>query len=357
MAGDRSVWRAWFASWVLGAPLLALGCGSSAAGSPLGLGAGFDDSGSGASEAGAEPGSGQDDGPGAAPDGGGTGSSSGAAGTDAAEDSGDEPNADAGARDASPAVDSGASPCAGGTMGAASDATGGTTKTPVSGYGSVQFMASTKTVVVKLETTLTVPPKPPASGTLFLWPGLEPLQQSKNYQPIGTGVLQPVLTWGGTCAPTAPNTYDSWWISAQYVNTYGSDPGYTGCLGGQGIDVGVGDALHITMTLDGTTWKQVVVDQQSGQMATYDIDMLGQAQDWAIFTIEQPTSVKPVSDVVFTSTTLTFADADPAACQPSVRGSTDYFASPQTSVDGRQCCVSRIILRSQGVAATTPNGP
>jgi hypothetical protein len=71
-----------------------------------------------------------------------------------------------------------------------------------------------------LHTTMTVPEKPPPSGTLFLWPGLQPLPGGKNYNPIGNGVLQPVLMWSGTCAPTAPSSYASWWISAQYVNTY-----------------------------------------------------------------------------------------------------------------------------------------
>ncbi|MGD0674873.1 MAG: hypothetical protein ABSC94_05605 [Polyangiaceae bacterium] len=228
--------------------------------------------------------------------------------------------------------------------------------TPVRGYGTVEFSASTKTQIVGLETTLTVPATPPPSGTLFLWPGLQPLGGGQNYDPIGNGVLQSVLTWGGTCAPTAPNTYASWWISGQYVNTYGSYAGYTGCHGGQGMDVQVGDALRITMTVQGTVWNQVVADQQTGRTATFNIDMLGQAQDWALFIIEEH-GQNPVSDVVFTSTTLTFADADPSACQPSARGTNDYFSAPVTSIDGTQCCVSRIILRAQGVAATSPDGP
>ena len=52
------------------------------------------------------------------------------------------------------------------------------------------------------------------------------------------------------------------------------------------MDVAVGDQLDIAMTLAGTVWNQVVVDRQSGHMATFDMDMMGQAQDWAIFTIE-----------------------------------------------------------------------
>ena len=71
------------------------------------------------------------------------------------------------------------------------------------GYGGVQVKMPVATQIVALSTVLTVPAKPPASGTLFLWPGLQPLPGGANFNPIGNGVLQPVLTWGGTCAPTA----------------------------------------------------------------------------------------------------------------------------------------------------------
>jgi hypothetical protein len=267
----------------------------------------------------------------------------------------DAPDAPGRAMEASQAGDSSASACAGGRIGMASDAAGAST-TPVRGFGTVEFSASTSTEIVGLETTLTVPAKPPPSGTLFLWPGLQPLRGGANYSPIGNGVLQSVLTWGGTCAPTAPNTYASWWVSGQYVNTYASYMGHTGCLGGEGIDAEVGDTLHMTMTLRGTLWSQVVVDETSGRVATFDIDMLGQAQNWALFIIEQP-SQKPVSDIVFTSTKLTFLAPDPAACQPTARGTDDYFAAPQSSPDGTQCCVSRIVLRAQGVSPTTSNAP
>jgi hypothetical protein len=250
---------------------------------------------------------------------------------------------------------SASSPCAGGTMGVASDAMGAK-GTSVNSYGMIEFNISTQTEIVGLHTTLTVPAKPLPSGTLFLWPGLQPLPGGKNYNPIGNGVLQPVLTWGGTCAPTAPSSYDSWWISGQYVNTYGSEQGHTGCLGGQGMDVAVGDQLDIAMTLSGTSWNQTIVDRQSGHTATFDIDMDGQAQDWGIFTIESDGS-EPISDVVFTSTTLTLAAADGAGCQPSTRGQDDYFSAPEISADGKTCCVSKLILRAQGVAATTPNTP
>ncbi len=251
--------------------------------------------------------------------------------------------------------DAGADECVGGWTGQSSSDT--RSPTPVRGYGGVQVQMPTTAQIVALHTVLAVPAKPPPAGTLFLWPGLQPLPKSANFNPIGNGVLQPVLTWGGTCAPTAPsNVFASWWVSAQYVNTYAKYMGHTGCNGGQGMNVAVGDSLDITMSLSGTIWKQVVVDMQTGTQATYDIDMLGQAQDWAIFSIEGYNQ-KAVADVVFTSTTLTMSAPQTSACQPNVRGTNDYFSTPSTSSDGLKCCIPKIILRSQGVAATSPNAP
>lgn len=251
-----------------------------------------------------------------------------------------------GGSDASP-PDAGASvstggACAGGKVGTAS--TGGTGSRS---DGNVEFTASGQTHITSLTTTLTVPPKPASqNGTLFLWPGLEPLTQNIN----SLGVLQPVLTWGGTCAPGAPNDYNSWWISGQYV-TY-----TTNCAGGPGMDVAAGDQLNLAITLSGTTWTQTITDVQSGKTVTFDQDLKGQAQGWAIFEIESD-GVEPTADVIFTSTTLTFADSDSSACQPSSFGANDYYSAPVTSTDGKSCCVSKIILRANGVAPTSPNTP
>jgi hypothetical protein len=331
-----------------GAPSSASGGMIAAAGSnPMGMGGSVPPGSGGASGSGAVTGmggSGNGGGAGSVSSGGtagavGAGGASGAAGAAGSNTGG----AGAGGDD----------PCAGGTSGPASDASG--SKTRVSGYGGVQLTTSTKTHITSLETTLIVPAKPTPGGTLFLWPGLEPLNGSANYNPIGTGVLQPVLTWGGTCAPTAPNNYDDWWISGQYVNTLGSAQGFTGCKGGTGMTVSVGDNLHILMALNGTTWSQTNTDDKNGKKATFDIDLKGQAQNWVIFSIEAPSGKQPVSDVIFTSTVVTTLDSDPSACTPSVRGTTDYFSSPRASTDGKRCCISKIILRGQGVPASGPN--
>jgi hypothetical protein len=143
-------------------------------------------------------------------------------------------------------------------------------------------------------------------------------------------------------------------VSAQYVNTFGSDPGYTGCLGGDGMNVQVGDALQMVMTLNGTSWHQTVTDTVSKQAVSYDIDMLGQAQNYAEFVIEIYTE-NPAADVVFTANTITFANAEPTACQPTTRGINDFFTNPKVSADGKVCTIDRLVLRAQGVAATSPN--
>jgi hypothetical protein len=246
------------------------------------------------------------------------------------------------------------SPCNGGTVLPASDAPGVTAS---SEYAAVKWSISTTTELVGLWTTMTVPALPNGtSGTLYVWPGIQPLGGSKNFYPLGNGILQPVLSVGPTCAPGAPNDYASWWISGQYVNVSGAI-GMGGCLGGNGMDVAVGEQLDIAMTLSGTVWTQLVTDRHTGKSVKFDMDLMGQSQNWATLAIEQPTALKPSSDAVFTSTRLEFADPDMAGCQPSQHGPNDYFSTPVASQDGKNCCVSRVILRQQGVPATTMNGP
>jgi len=217
----------------------------------------------------------------------------------------------------------------------------------VTGYGTVLFSVNAKNQIVRLQTTMVVPPQPPASGTLFLWPGLQP--NGANFQPIDNGVLQPVLTWGPSCAPgKQPRSYSTWWISGQYVNTNGSDPGYTGCQGGPIISVAVGDALDIDMVLAGTVWTQTVTDAQTGQSVSYPIDLMNQAQNLAYFVIEEYSSA-PVSPVVFMNTTITYGMPDAADCKLAMRGQTDHVSVPVASSDGLTCAIQQIILRAQGI--------
>ena len=217
----------------------------------------------------------------------------------------------------------------------------------LTGYGTVMFWAKSPHQIVRLQTTMVVPPKPPATGTLFLWPGIQP--DGANFLPIDNGVLQPVLTWGPSCAPgTQPREYSSWWISGQYVNTFGSLAGYTGCDGGPIMSVNVCDSLSMDMELSGTVWTQTVTDLQTSRTVTYALDMQSQAQNLAYFVIEEYSSA-PVSEVIFTDTTLTFDTPDAADCKVNTRGKTDYVSTPVASGDGLQCSIQQIILRAQGI--------
>jgi hypothetical protein len=225
--------------------------------------------------------------------------------------------------------DDAGSACANGKALLPSDAPGVMAST---GYAAVKWIVASSTELVGLRTTMIVPAKPAAtSGTLYVWPGVQPYSNSRNYQPIGNGILQPVLSVGPTCAPGAPNDYASWWISGQYVNVSSSAAGPTGCLGGDGMDVAVGDQLDISMTLAGTVWTQTITDRQSSKSVHFDMDLKDQGQNWATLAIEEPDQLKPASDVVFTSTQLTFAASSQASCQPSQHGPNDYFATPKAS--------------------------
>ena len=284
---------------------------------------------------------------------------SGDTGTDIGRDADAQTTGDSGARgsDADPSGGTDADPCAGGTTYA--DST--TAKATISDYGWVRLGVAANPIV-EFDTTMIVPETPAASGTLFLWPGLQPLRGGANFAALDNGVLQPVLTWGPTCAPNSPaQSYKSWWISGQYVNTNITSSSanydqYHDCHGGPGMNVEVGDTLDIRLVLSGTDWTQTVTNRRNGQSVSYTLDMLGQAQASAEFVIEEYSS-KPVSDVVFTSSVITFASPAKSACQPAQRGANDYFSAPRASVDGLRCCIGKVILRADGVAATTPNSP
>lgn len=232
-------------------------------------------------------------------------------------------------------------------------------------YGIINIYASGTNEVVKLTTTMIVPKEPePRQGTLFLWPGLEPLQTNSTFNPIGLGVLQPVLTWGTSCAPGGVMTYDTWWISGMYVNVNYANFEFSGCKGGAVMKVAVGDKLDIEMVLHGTKWTQIVTNRSNGNSVDFDIDLEGQQQPRAMFKIEtidnqtftlNPT--KPVDDVIFTSSVVTFKAPEPNACVPGTQGENDWFSPPRVSSDGKTCCYSKIILRAVGIAATSPNTP
>jgi hypothetical protein len=299
---------------------------------------------------------------------GGSGASdAGSGGSPATAGSGGAMNVDGGGTADAGMADAGGAPADGGTTSSNDCGDGasmgkdknGATKPAGTGRhstGSVDFKVKAGNRLVRLQTTLEVPARPNGNSTLFMWPGLEPLQGvSMNYDPIGRGVLQPVLTWGSSCAPGGRLAASNYWISGMYVNVTSTEPGYNGCYGGDVMDVAFGDKLRIDMRLKaGTTvWSQTVTNLSNNMTVDFDFDLKDQDQNWALFEIEVSSSTLPSTDVIFTDTVLTLATAEPEACTPDSFGPDDYYSAPFASMDGTQCCLDRIVLREKGVPATT----
>jgi hypothetical protein len=114
------------------------------------------------------------------------------------------------------------------------------------------------------------------------------------------------------------------------------------------MSVNVCDTLDMDIALSGTTWTQTVTDLQTSKTVTYAIDMQNQAQNLAYFVIEEYSSV-PVSEVIFTDTTLTFDTPDAADCKVNMRGKNDYVSTPVATSDGLHCSIQQMILRAQGI--------
>ncbi|MFI5775870.1 hypothetical protein [Nocardia sp. NPDC051570] len=226
------------------------------------------------------------------------------------------------------------------------------------GTTAVDFAIPIANEIVRMRTHFTVPPTPSRLGTLFLWPGLEPAPGGRDYDPIGLGVLQPVLTWGDSCAPTTqPSTYSTWWISGQYVNV-GDQPDYQGCHSGPAMSPRVGEVLDIDIALDQSSgvWTQTVTGR-SGSVR-YAINMGNQAQNRAIFAVEPWDNAQFAGPLLFSDTTLTFRDQDPRACtDPDVSYSgTGGAISRPTSADGRVCHIDTVTVNGTANPAHKPGG-
>ena len=138
----------------------------------------------------------------------------------------------------------------------------------------------------------------PGKFTVFIWPGLQPDGPARKcYYPINNGVLQPVLTYGNSCAPKKPMDVEQWWISGQYVNTdldckhvpnqFASVcDDYFQCHGGEFLTVMPGQEIETNMTYKPSddTWMQTI--NSDGQTRTYSI-----ALDYCSENSEPPTPV------------------------------------------------------------------
>jgi hypothetical protein len=267
----------------------------------------------------------------------------GAAVLDASVSGGDGGNSDA----ARPSSSGGASPCAGGTLGKDS----ASTKTPglnVSReYGAVKYLAAAGVEIRSLKTTLQVPATPAQKQTLFIWPALQSLGAADPNR-VRNGILQPVLTWGGSCNPKIPSPseyYSKWWIAGMYVNVSSNVAGPTGCAGGDYMLTEVGDLLDTEISLRDGKWVQTIVNTRTMKSVAFAIDLKGQVQNWATWAVEVPSgeTIVPAADTIFTQSVLTFS-APVTTCQPSQAGTKDSYSAPVLSADGLHCCYDKIVL-------------
>lgn len=216
--------------------------------------------------------------------------------------------------------------------------------------------------IVKLVTHTIVPEKPRSQtgqiqsyGTLFLWPGLQASPQSENFMPINNGVLQPVLTWGPSCAPGAPQSeedptaYSSWWVSGQYVNFVGSEMGYMGCLGGDPMRVNPGDHLKMTLELKNGQWIQTICDEDSTDEVKdvkFRVNLKGQKQNFALFAIETFNNGTISQNVEFNQTEIYFSQSNGRNCSLVLKGNKDIFSDATLSEDQKICSIEFINLRA-----------
>jgi hypothetical protein len=133
--------------------------------------------------------------------------------------------------------------------------------------------------------------------------------------------------------------------------------GGAACEGGDIMTVETGDLLDIDISFNGMLWTQTITNRSNGKTVKYDRDLKGQKQVEVLYEIEEQTQAKPVEDVIFTNSVIKFKDSAPMSCVPRSQGQNDYVSPVKASADGKTCCISKVILRSAGVMATTPNQP
>jgi hypothetical protein len=239
--------------------------------------------------------------------------------------------------------------CKGGKVGMDSDSFRPDALTVRREYAAVKYHGDPSIPILSFKTTMLVPKTPSSRQTLFIWPGLQCKEGASDPAGIGNGVLQPVLTWGSSCAPQQPrDTFSGWWMSGMYVNVTTGAAGPTGCAGGDYMMTEVGDLLEIDMSVAGSAWTQTITNLRTMETVDFTIDLKNQVQNAAMWVVEVPdgTSIRPVEDTVFTDSVLTF-EMPVASCQPTQAGANDYFSAPVRSSDGLYCCYDKIILRAQ----------
>ena len=199
----------------------------------------------------------------------------------------------------------------------------------------------------------------PSPGIIFAWPGLQPGNGS-TYQPIGNGVLQPVLTFGQGPYPNPSHVSapGRWWISGQYVGSKKLVP--NGWGGGDAMVVNAGDELKCVIALDSATntWIQTVTNLTASgtPSVTYDLSLVigtppstPQEQNRAIFCLENPnngslTQSMSLYDIVLKVASPEASLGQDIASQPYVSGVS--LAPDQTTLNIERVVVYNPVLNS-----------
>ncbi|THV00480.1 hypothetical protein K435DRAFT_751156 [Dendrothele bispora CBS 962.96] len=167
-------------------------------------------------------------------------------------------------------------------------------------FFGTDFFQPTGVRITRTTVTMKVPAVPARNlddQTLFIWPGIQPgnglNEPDGDPAGIGNGVLQPVLTWGPSCAPGDQPTHQ-WWISAQYVNTNTNLTGFAGCFGGETMPLLPDDLVECTIQLVSgsvATWDQVCTNLRNQDSVSFTFDLAGQKQSWAELKVETTSSL------------------------------------------------------------------
>ncbi|KAJ3009415.1 UNVERIFIED_CONTAM: hypothetical protein HDU68_002713 [Siphonaria sp. JEL0065] len=222
---------------------------------------------------------------------------------------------------------------------------------------------------VFFQVTLTVPSAPVRpigdTATYFLWPGLQPgfAQNNLNFEPLGNGVMQPVLSFGPSCIPNVSpvlDYYSTWIISALYVNLNKQPTGNI-CNGGEVLIVSPGEQLLITMELVGTVWQQSIRSLQTSKTVSYSIDLKNQTQGRAELEVELYHAAVQYFPITFESISLRVMQPDSGFCLNKAGTKVNNIKASETctegilSADGVSCRIDRCSFAA--IAPAPPGKP
>ena len=222
--------------------------------------------------------------------------------------------------------------------------------------GSINTVIAQGNYFTSVRGKMKVPLYNPATGILFLWPGLQPGNPSNNQaDAIGNGVLQPVLTYPATMGSCAPNPTNlpggQWWISGQYVNT---DPTPTtpsqfeGCHGGDRMGLTPDEEISIAMTYDASTqsWTQTCSTATNSVQYQISLQIGGEVQNqsWLLF-ISEPYGGASINSAI-SMYDLVFETSAPSAELLTYLQNQPQATGVQAGATATQITAERIVFHS-----------